>query len=330
MNRPSGRSAPFHYSAYGLRIESEIELHRHIQASGPADVWINYRDSSSTGFEDKPDDSDCFNRPGCKVWVRPKMTRYTWENFGTAVVRDGSHIVVDPLPDIDGMDFMPFITGALMGHLLHQRGLMVLHGSSMVINGKGVAFLGDKGAGKSTLAVHLHERGHELLSDDLVPLEFDNDKILTYRGFPRIKLWPDSVESLGVKSEELPRISRFFDKRAFECKSGSNSEPVRLEKIFILNQDREVSLAECLSRNAFIELARHTYLNRYLEATDSTALSFRQCEIIAKSIPVYSLNRPHDYGQSSEIASLIEEDLDRGFHGVASSNDYNEGKNKPK
>ena len=73
---------------------------------------------------------------------------------GTMAERHGTEIVVDPLPSL-GMGF---------GLLLRPRGLVVLHASSVDIDGKAVAFVGNPGRGKSTLALALLEQGHKLVA----------------------------------------------------------------------------------------------------------------------------------------------------------------------
>jgi hypothetical protein len=84
---------------------------------------------------------------------------------------------------------------------------------------------------------------------------------------------------------------------------------MELNRIYVLNVDSEINIAAYSPGDAFIELARHTYLNRYLNATDSTLENFRQCELVTKSVPVLRLNRPHDFNKLSEIPVLIEKDI---------------------
>ena len=62
-----------------------------------------------------------------------------------------------------------------------------------------VAFLGDSGFGKSSLAAYLLSAGDRLVTDDLLLLQ-ESEGFLAYPGPPRIKLfrtWPaNSLEGL--------------------------------------------------------------------------------------------------------------------------------------
>src|SRR5690606_16473868 len=79
--------------------------------------------------------------------------------------------------------------GPVMACLLHRQGLLVLHGSAVVIDGEAHAFLGDKGSGKSTTAAALIAAGLPLVADDVVALDRLEDGRLAVRAaFPAMKL----------------------------------------------------------------------------------------------------------------------------------------------
>src|SRR6185369_1913510 len=112
--------------------------------------------------------------------------------------------------------------------LFHQRGHLVLHASAVVIDNAAVVFLGAKGYGKSTLAAHLQVRGHQLISDDIVPVNFIEDRALTTPGYPRIKLFEDSIMAVGENPANLPLIHRFVEKRSFQCAENFSTKPILL------------------------------------------------------------------------------------------------------
>ena len=56
---------------------------------------------------------------------------------------------------------MPF------GYALRKKGFMVMHGSSVVINGQAICIVGSSGLGKSTLAISLVDKGFKFLTEDL-------------------------------------------------------------------------------------------------------------------------------------------------------------------
>ena len=203
----------------------------------------------------------------------------------------------------------PFITGAILGNLLDQRGLMVLHGSAIAVEGKALVFLGEKGAGKSTLALQMQKLGYSLLTDDLVPIAFVDNQVQTMPGFPQIRLRIDSVRSAGLDPEALPKINSFVDKRSYRCAEGFSSERVNLGRIYILSEDSELGIDLIEPSKAFIEVTRNTYLNRYLHATGKDAEHFRKCENVVTKVPVFRLRRPLDFRALPDVAAAVIEHL---------------------
>lgn len=294
------------YSAYGLNFTSQIRLSELLSSKTGEDVRIELRKLDKTFIDEEMKGSVTFERVNCIVRISADKTLYEWEGIGKALIRNGCEVLIEPKIGIKDTDLAPFITGAILGNLLNQRGFFVLHGSGVVINDKGIAFLGDKGAGKSTLAVHMQNRGNKLITDDLIPIIFKDDQIQTIPGFPRIRLWNDSVESVGLDPETLPQINSFFDKRSYKCFENFSTAPLNLKAIFILTNADKIGIEKLNYQESFIEIVRNTYLNRYINAIGQSAEHFRQCESLVRSNSIYRLNRPHDFSKLSQVADLLE------------------------
>ena len=295
----------FSYTAYGLNIKSDISLPELVKTELREDVDISFRQLSDVYLNDVLDGAIVFDRPGCVVRVSANTICYSWKDIGTALIRNGSEVVISTAPGINDFDMAPFITGAILGNLLDQRGLMVLHGSAIAVEGKAMAFLGEKGAGKSTFALHLQRCGYPLLTDDLVPVSIVGNEVQTIPGFPRIRLWTDSVRSACLDPTALPQINRFVDKRSYKCPEGFSSKRVSLGRIYILTEGTEIGIERLEPSQAFIELTRNTYLNRYLRATGKRAAHFRKCEAIVASVPIFRLRRPHDFSFLHKVSSAV-------------------------
>ena len=59
------------------------------------------------------------------------------------------------------------LIGVPFGYALRKKGFMIMHGSSVVMNGQAVCIVGSSGLGKSTLALSLVEKGFKFLTEDL-------------------------------------------------------------------------------------------------------------------------------------------------------------------
>jgi hypothetical protein len=296
----------YFYSAYGLNINSAVPLPELIPAGSGEDVTVRLSNLSDSFLETELKDAVRFERSGFFVRVSTAAIFYHWNGVGRALIRNGSEVIIEPDPSIEKTDLSPFITGTILAVLLHQRGTMVLHSSAVIINGEGVAFLGEKGAGKSTFAAYLQLKGHRLITDDLVAVKFSGGEIETIPGFPRIRLWSDSLESVGLNPEDLPRINKFINKRSLHCSKKFSISPVKLSRLYILSEGDEIEIERLNEKEAFIEIARYTYLSRYLQATGKIKEHFHQCQAVVKSVPVFKLQRPHDFGKLPELASKIE------------------------
>jgi hypothetical protein len=68
-------------------------------------------------------------------------------NVARFLLSDGAEIVFAPESEAGAKNVALFLMGTAFGILLHQRGQIVLHASSVEVNGKAVVFCGASGAG---------------------------------------------------------------------------------------------------------------------------------------------------------------------------------------
>lgn len=106
-----------------------------------------------------------------------------------------------------------FLTGTVLGAVLHQRGLLPIHCNAVRIGAAAYLFCGDSGAGKSTLAAWFEGQGYDLFTDDVCAVRFDAaGQALASAGLPRLRLWRESIEALGRGREPLRAIPGEADK----------------------------------------------------------------------------------------------------------------------
>ncbi len=307
MNSKKSTETKYFYQAYGLGIHSDFWLSDLVPSNPNAnDVRIRFGKLDESFLRTELNGGITRSAYGVTARASTDAVTFHWRDVGTALVRGGCDVIIEPAEGIDERDLSPYINGSILAVLLHQRGLMVLHASAVVIGGQAVAFLGDKGAGKSTFAAFLQNRGHTLLTDDLVPIKFVGDKAFAVPGFPRISLWADSVESIGVDPRTLPMINSFVNKHSYGCSDRFSGDPVELSRLYVLAEDSGVCIEKLEPTESFIEIVRNCYLSRYMEATGQTASNFRNCTALAESVPVYKLQRPHDFNALPEVSLMVE------------------------
>lgn len=146
---------------------------------------------------------------------------------GRVLVRNGSEITVEPEADAPNMSAI--LTGPVQAVLWHQRGLLPLHASVIVIRGRAVALCGCGAAGKSTIAAVLAAAGHGVIADDIGIVDArSNKETLVPPGCARLQLWPDALAELGVATEGLGRCEADKERYFLDCGNSVQSKPYRL------------------------------------------------------------------------------------------------------
>jgi len=120
-------------------------------------------------------------------------------------------------------DLCVYLLGPVMGFVLRQRGNTTLHASALSFRGRAMALVGEAGAGKSTTAAALALRGWPVLCEDVCALELIFGKYQVLPAYPRVCLWPDSVDFLFSGRAALPLIVRGWEKR-FLALDGTRAE----------------------------------------------------------------------------------------------------------
>lgn len=297
----------FAYRAYGLGIRSGIALPELPPAefdNGEIDLIIR------TGRVKHPESSNysniCIHATAAQVYLH-------WRDVGTFCIQEGREIIIDRAPNVHDDILRLFILGSGLAVALHQQDYMVLHASAVAIDQRTAVFVGDKGWGKSTLSAALHARGHDLITDDLVAVDYDlESRPVALPGYPQFKLWPNTLESLDDNPEDLPRLRPELDKRAKRIESGFAQEALPLGCIYVLGLGEDFTIAPLPPQLALMHLIRHLYVARYgadfLQSLGNNQ-HLRQCAQLAQMIPVRHLKRKPDLSALADLALLVENDM---------------------
>lgn len=294
----------YNYSAYGFSIHSQLllpELEELDSVPTPVDVVVRL-----DHVENRP---DRFDQGGSWFNVSPRKSQLVWDGMGTFLIRDGHEVIVDPAPGSDEAAVRQAFLGPAMGLLLLQRGLFPLHASSVAVAGKGIAFAGATGSGKSTLAAQLHSQGHDLVSDDITAVELDADPLLIHPGFPRFRLWPESVTAFGETSESLPRLHPDTEKRLVRVESGFADSPVPMSSVFLLAEDRSESIEPLSPRDGVLEMLRLCYNVQLVQAAVGAPVLLNHCARLADRIAFFILKRRRSLTGLSDLGLMVEKHL---------------------
>ncbi|MBW4641175.1 MAG: hypothetical protein KME05_23765 [Gloeocapsa sp. UFS-A4-WI-NPMV-4B04] len=294
----------FSYFAYGLGIHSAIPLPEFIPVDIECDVTIRLEKSDPTPNDYVP--LAAIDKP-LYLKINTAEAIIAVKDLAVFVVRGGQEIVIIPTQNqnIDERLIRLYIVGTVMAVLLYQRGLLVLHGSVVDVNGAAIAFLGKSGAGKSSTAAAMHKYGYKLLADDVAAIKLDSTATV-FPGFPQIKLSSEAAVSLGYDTEALS-LYPVTEKHGYRLQQEFPQVPLPLKCIYVLADEPEFDIEILRPQEAVIELVRHSRPTTLFHS--GGAPHFLQCANLAKKLTVYRLKRPRSLSLLPDLAKFVEEHL---------------------
>jgi len=303
----------FNYTAYGLNIQSTLQIPAPEMKSETATVDV----SICKGYIDRTT-SEIHNSDEFLLRANSTEVCYFSPNLGAFLVRNGREIVVDGNLGVEEQVLGQFILNLPLPMLLHQRGLLILHASAVAMNGMAVAFLGQTGQGKSTIVAALHQHSYPLVTDDVLALSISNitpeseSEVTVFPSYPQLRLWYESVFSLGETLEMWNQVYPNYNKLARSVTNGFYEQFLPLKRIYILGVGNLFAIEPLSPTEAFQEITGQSYPTTEIsKATGNAALKFQQCAKLASCVSIYRLRRPQDLSTLSELVKLVEEDISK-------------------
>jgi hypothetical protein len=269
------------YSLYGLVVRSDRELAGLDEASAgaPVDVTLALGSGShpapalSAGAVHYMGPLGPDAQPSVEVrrgadegfWFRyPDGTEFTLD-------RDATKIGASWADASTLEDTATYLLGPVLGFALRIRGVLALHASAVLIDGRAVALVGPSGAGKSTTAAAFAAAGIPVLADDVLAVRARGDDVLAYPSYRVLRLWGESERILFGTVGQLPRLTPTWDKRALPlgAEFPFHRAPAPLGDVFLFadrSADPSAPRVEPLrSSDAFMDLVANTYANYLLD-----------------------------------------------------------------
>lgn len=286
------------YRSYQLTIRSELELPELSPAEacgGEPDLLIRFGpvgDAEQSGHR----------QIGPFLWAGHGWLWLRIPRVGRFLVREGREVIIEPEPGCDADSIRVFLLGSVLGALLMQRGLLVLHGNAVRIGDRCMVCVGTSGAGKSSLAAGFFRRGHALLADDVVPVDADGRAL---PGIPRIKLWRDTAEHLAIDVQHLRRVRPALEKYSYPVDRQFTPEPLPIRWIYVLDSDpaEQVRLQPLLGMRRFAPLLANTYRPSMLEGLQVKPRHLQLCGTLAGQVRLARVTRPR---QGFELDRLLD------------------------
>ena len=199
----------------------------------------------------------------------------------------------------------------VLPRMLAHQGELIAHASALVVHGRTVLFLGSSGAGKSTLAALMQRAGHQVLSDDCTLLLRQGDAVMALPTYPSLRLFPDSLEHAVPSGTASSAMARYSEKRRVHMDRVA-ARSWRVHAMYLLAgpaSDSAQSIKTRRPSSACLDLIRHSF---QLDVTDRsrTRELLAYCGDVARKVPAFTLNYPHDFEQSRALVEGLGTHID--------------------
>jgi hypothetical protein len=185
------------------------------------------------------------------------------------------------------------ITGSITAYLLSANGRLVLHASAVEVNGGALAFIGQSGQGKTTMATLLCADGRALVSDDLLPVDVRGDQVMCVPAGRELRV-REKVETLLDRFDVLTSRYRTVDERHAVRARPTTAEQLPLLSVVVPWPDREASqvTAQRLTPGeAVMTLAQYQRIEGWTSPVLLRA-QFGAISAVVRSVPVLAMRVP--------------------------------------
>ena len=217
-----------------------------------------------------------------------------------------SIITIEPLIENHQDLVSIYLINFVFMFMLKKSDELYLHGSAISINSKATILLGDKGAGKSTLAATLTKFDGKILCDDLIKM---SKGPIIKPGISRLKLYEDSYKTIS-SNNNLDSLYK-DNQNKYHINLNSINEKTKLDKIFIISKSdvNEIKIREVKGGDKIQLIIPH--INR-INMIDTDINIYKQLLEYTKTVNVYSLIRPDRFIDPHLVAEKIV-NIDKGL-----------------
>jgi hypothetical protein len=195
------------------------------------------------------------------------------------------------------------LLGSVFSFWLERRGILALHASSVVLENGAIAFLASNKGGKSSLAATFMQSGYSLLTDDILPVELNNSRIMGRPGYPQMRMWPDQAQHFLGHYQTLARVHPELSKRRVpvgQAGLGTFCDVAQLLNCLYIPERRDpqewgmgIEIIPISPREVILELMHHAFAAQVIDAVVSLRPQrFNLLAQIAQQVPMRRLIYP--------------------------------------
>jgi hypothetical protein len=307
------------YRVYGVSLESDVPLALSVdRGSTRADIDIQ---SAPARFFRHAIAGAAFE-PSLPAWYRyarlgDDSSYVRWQQLGEFLVSpDGRSLKCRAFPGASSESFHVYLVQRALSFALVKQGLEPLHATAVVAGGQAIAFLGNAGAGKSSLAACFLGAGDALLTDDLLLVRGTGDGVLASPGPSRLKLYPRVARRLlGNHTSGVPMNPDTKKLIVPVTTEHLWSRPAPLAALYVLRSrghtTRRIDIERLEPRAAFVEILKSTFNNLHAGAGRAQRL-FAAASRLATDVPVNAIHYPRVLDRLPSVREAVLADAASG------------------
>jgi hypothetical protein len=217
-----------------------------------------------------------------------------------SVSRDGLTVHCWPASKIPNETVQNLYLNQVLPLALSRQGKLVLHAGAVEVGGRGLAFAGASGQGKSTLTASFARSGFRFLTDDGLALTKVGNDWNIAPSHPSIRLWQDSEEALMPL--QFTSKSRFLaGDEIVLC-----DQPRPLHRMYFLGDGNaaEPVFEPLKPGEALIQLVEHSFLLDVEERETLIAHFDELCSLVQSPV-WYRLDYPRRFEDLPRVRQAI-------------------------
>jgi hypothetical protein len=298
----------FRYGVYGLTIEADAPIDGALAADTP-----NQPDLRVFLHSMPPSAAALFTAP--PVFDDRNVTIFLDAGAYGFLYADGTRFVIDRAastiwssapPSATPADTATYLLGPVLAFALRRRGTLSLHASAVVIGGQAVAIAAAPGGGKSTTAAAFADRGAAVVTDDVLPIVWLGGEPYAAPGYPRLRLWADTVAARYGADDALPLLSPGWTKRYLDVAARFPREPLPLGAVVVLRErvPGRPRMARIGGHEAAMQLVANSSMALYLDAAMRVEELDRVTALVER-VPLFAAWPSDDLARVGELCEAV-------------------------
>lgn len=305
------------YRYLGATVASDVPLPGLPDTADPVDIDVTFVRASACPSVDSPwkmidPPRTAWRAPGVegsRLRLQFSGAGGEWVDF--LISERGDRVTVTLGAGVDAAEAAQLLLGSVYSCILSQRGTTCLHASVVACDGRALALVGPKGAGKSTLALACVQQGAELVADDVAALGLRDGVVTAAAGGPQLRLWADTTSALldpgadvrpiwAQEEQRPPKRYHHVDGRA------APDDFLPLAGVWLLapRGSGATSARDLAPTELFARLTGARHMSNFLDET-AHRRDFTCLATVAATVPGREVQRPHDLSTVAAVARTI-------------------------